>query len=129
MEKDADEEAAKWKATVLHQEQDERREALKKGIRMHPQLKLLDALAMNLQMEEEDHKTKYVDWRNDLLEAVRLSPITFFLYTWAALQLVRMSADSLARNGAFADAFDFAGMRAFVSCLGLSSDSLEQFCE
>ena len=42
MERDAENEAVEWKATMLKKAQDERREALKKGLRTHPQIKLLD---------------------------------------------------------------------------------------
>ena len=66
--------AAKFREEVCAREEDERREALKKGIQTHPGLRKLDALVLQMQREEELEYTNYLagrDWRNDLIEAVR----------------------------------------------------------
>ena len=66
--------ADKFREEVSKREADERREALKKGIRTHPGLRKLDALVLQMQREEELEYTNYLagrDWRNDLIEAVR----------------------------------------------------------
>jgi hypothetical protein len=63
--------AARFREEVRKREEDERREALKKGIRTHPGLRKLDALVLQMQREEELEYTNYLDWRDDLIEAVR----------------------------------------------------------
>ena len=63
--------AAKFREEVCAREEDERREALKKGIQTHPGLRKLDALVLQMQREEELEYTHYLDWRDDLIDAVR----------------------------------------------------------
>ena len=70
-EREALAEAERYKAEMNKQEETERREALIVGKRTDPQVKQLDALVLQLQQEEENCSTKYLDWRNDLFEAVR----------------------------------------------------------
>ena len=70
-EKEAEQEAAKFQREMLKVEQDERREALQKGTRMHPDIRKLDALVLQMQHEEQEEHTNYLDWRDDVMEAVR----------------------------------------------------------
>jgi hypothetical protein len=69
-EKDAEDEAAKFREETLQVEQDERRESLKRGNRTHPDIRKLDALILQMQREEQEEHTNYLDWRDDVIQAV-----------------------------------------------------------
>lgn len=70
MLKDAEAEKDKWRLQMAQQEQEQRRENVKKGNRMHPQLRKLDTFVMKLQQEEDAEHTRYLDWRDDVMEGV-----------------------------------------------------------
>ena len=55
---------------MLQVEQDERRKSLKVGNRMHPDIRELDALVLQMQREEQEEHTNYLDWRDDVIHAV-----------------------------------------------------------
>ena len=69
-EKEAEDEAARFREEMLQVEQDERRKSLKVGNRMHPDIRELDALVLQMQREEQEEHTNYLDWRDDVIHAV-----------------------------------------------------------
>lgn len=64
---------------MIKQEQEERRECVKKGARVHPQLRKLDAFIMSMQQSEDAEHTKYLDWRHDVMEAVSCDFLYYFI--------------------------------------------------
>ena len=65
-------EDAKFRAERKQQEQVERRSNLRRGVRAGPELRELDSLVLLLQADEGAKRTKYLDWRTDILDAVSL---------------------------------------------------------
>jgi hypothetical protein len=65
-------EDAKFRAKREQQELVERRSNLRRGVRAGPELRELDGLVLLLQADEGAKRTKYLDWRADILDAVSL---------------------------------------------------------
>lgn len=70
LRRDAELEDARLEDERKEQEKDERRLNVQNGVRTHPQLRQLDVLVLELQANETAKRTKYLEWRSDILELV-----------------------------------------------------------
>ena len=93
LKRDEELEDAKLKSQRAQRERDERRLNVKKGVRTHPQLRQLDVLALELQANETEKRTKYLEWRRDILDAV--SPARFDAWRRSSLRMQNSRASFL----------------------------------